>query len=171
MSRIYNLLYILLTRSWIFCCSLEEVGTWVQEMVKLPYFFLGSFFGQDRKILTLSAKCLTTKAVWLSLGFWKCSHLVHLSYSFCTQDWSDPVWRKKFNFVSIVTIRWQKKYTGKFVIWDRRVEMVFCYQNFSDLLWEKIVLVIEKNFSLQLRISNFFEITWTIYSNSERKNY
>ena len=26
------------------------------------------------------------------------------------------------------------------------VEMVFCYQNCSDLLWEKIVLVIEKNF-------------------------
>ena len=25
-------------------------------------------------------------------------------------------------------------------------EMVFCYQNCSDLLWEKIVLVIEKNF-------------------------
>ena len=24
--------------------------------------------------------------------------------------------------------------------------MVFCYQNCSDLLWEKIVLVIEKNF-------------------------
>ena len=26
------------------------------------------------------------------------------------------------------------------------IEMVFCYQNCSDLLWEKIVLVIEKNF-------------------------
>ena len=26
------------------------------------------------------------------------------------------------------------------------MEMVFCFQNFSDLLWEKIVLVIEKNF-------------------------
>ena len=38
------------------------------------------------------------------------------------------------------------------------LKMVFCYQNCSDLLWEKIVLVIEKN----------FEITWTIYSNSER---
>ena len=25
-------------------------------------------------------------------------------------------------------------------------EMVFCYQNCSDLLWEKMVLVIEKNF-------------------------
>ena len=38
-------------------------------------------------------------------------------------------------------------------------EMVFCYQNCSDLLWEKIVLVIEEN-------SNF-EITRTIYSNSD----
>ena len=26
------------------------------------------------------------------------------------------------------------------------VKMVFCYQNYSDLLWEKIALVIEKNF-------------------------
>ena len=26
------------------------------------------------------------------------------------------------------------------------LEMVFCYQKCSDLLWEKIVLVIEKNF-------------------------
>ena len=47
--------------------------------------------------------------------------------------------------------------------------MVFCYQNCSDLLWEKIVLVIEKNFrSLRLKAENkIFEITWTIYSNSE----
>ena len=37
--------------------------------------------------------------------------------------------------------------------------MVFCYQNCSDLLWEKKNLVIEKN---------IFEITRTIYSNSER---
>ena len=27
-------------------------------------------------------------------------------------------------------------------------QMVFCYQNYSDLLWEKIVLVIEKNFDI-----------------------
>ena len=41
-------------------------------------------------------------------------------------------------------------------------QMVFCYQNYSDLLWEKKnVLVIEKNFWI-------FEITRTIYSNSER---
>ena len=48
--------------------------------------------------------------------------------------------------------------------------MVFCYQNCSDLLWEKIVLVIEKNFrSSRLKAENkIFEITWTIYSNSER---
>ena len=30
--------------------------------------------------------------------------------------------------------------------WKKAVQkMVFCYQNCSDLLWEKIVLVIEKN--------------------------
>ena len=31
-------------------------------------------------------------------------------------------------------------------LWPAFHRMVFCYQNCSDLLWEKIVLVIEKNF-------------------------
>ena len=39
--------------------------------------------------------------------------------------------------------------------------MVFCYQNCSDLLWEKNVLVIKKIFC------KHYEITRTIYSNSE----
>ena len=48
-------------------------------------------------------------------------------------------------------------------------EMVFCYQNCSDLLWEKIVLVIEKKiWGWRPRTCKFFEITRTIYSNSER---
>ena len=35
-------------------------------------------------------------------------------------------------------------------------EMVFCYLNCSDLLWEKIVLVIEKNFwNSRLKAENF----------------
>ena len=35
-------------------------------------------------------------------------------------------------------------------------KMVFCYQNCSDLLWEKIVLVIEKNFwNSRLKAENF----------------
>ena len=34
-------------------------------------------------------------------------------------------------------------------------KMVFCYQNCSDLLWEKIALVIEKNFwNLRLKAEN-----------------
>ena len=34
-------------------------------------------------------------------------------------------------------------------------EMVFCYQNCSDLMWEKIVLVIEKNvWNLRLKAEN-----------------
>ena len=35
-------------------------------------------------------------------------------------------------------------------------QMVFCYQNCSDLRWERIVLVIEKNFwNLRLKAENF----------------
>jgi hypothetical protein len=46
--------------------------------------------------------------------------------------------------------------------------MVFCYQNCSDLLWEKIVLVIEKNFwNSRLKAKNL-QICRTIYSNNER---
>ena len=43
-----------------------------------------------------------------------------------------------------------------------RVIIVFCYQNCSDLLWEKIVPVNKKN------RCKFIENTRTIYSNSER---
>ena len=53
----------------------------------------------------------------------------------------------------------------------RCVVLVFCYQNCSDLLWEKIVLVIEKkiwNSRLKAENCKIFEITRTIYSNSER---
>ena len=49
--------------------------------------------------------------------------------------------------------------------------MLFCYQNCSDLLWEKIVLVIQKTFEIRgwrPRICKNFEITRTIYSNSLR---
>ena len=49
--------------------------------------------------------------------------------------------------------------------------MVFCYQNCSDLLWEEIVLAIKKNFGnsrLKAKNLQIFEITKTIYSNSER---
>ena len=45
----------------------------------------------------------------------------------------------------------------KWNFWIHRA-MVFCYQNWSDLLWERIALVTKKN----------FEITTTIYSNGER---
>ena len=51
--------------------------------------------------------------------------------------------------------------------------LVFCYQNCSVLLWEKIVLVIEKNFwNSRLKAENLqnFEITRTIYLNSERSD-
>ena len=46
-----------------------------------------------------------------------------------------------------------------------------CYQNCSDLLWERIVPVIEKTFDIwgwRPRICKNFEITRAIHSNSER---
>ena len=49
--------------------------------------------------------------------------------------------------------------------------MVFCYQNCSDLLWERIILVTEKNFEIRgwrPRIFKNFEITRAICSNSDR---
>jgi hypothetical protein len=55
----------------------------------------------------------------------------------------------------------------------KKAEKVFCYQNCSDLLWEKIVLVIKKNFEIwgqRPRICKNFEITRTICSNSEGEN-
>ena len=52
--------------------------------------------------------------------------------------------------------------------------MVFGYQNYSDLLWEKIVQVIEKDLWIggwRPGICKSFEITKTIYSNSERSEH
>ena len=41
----------------------------------------------------------------------------------------------------------------------RQLEMVFYYQNCSDILWEKIVLVIEKNFwNSRLKAEKFSKI-------------
>ena len=82
-------------------------------------------------------------------------------------------------------IFWQRKVTfkiiwltffrcRKFLLWklcQNIVEISFCYQNISHLLWEIIVLVIEKNFwnsSWRPRICKIFDITRIIYSNSER---
>ena len=41
--------------------------------------------------------------------------------------------------------RWKKFRTYEAVCSCAQPKMVFCYQNCSDLLWEKVVLVIEKN--------------------------
>ena len=50
--------------------------------------------------------------------------------------------------------------------------VLFCFENYSGLLWEKIVEVIERNFCKmpggRPRIWKMFEITRIIYSNSER---
>ena len=58
-----------------------------------------------------------------------------------------PIWRKLW-FCSH-TYAWRRSKPTKikvFLCRECKSLMVFCYQNCSDLLWEKIILVIEKNF-------------------------
>ena len=61
--------------------------------------------------------------------------------------------------------------------WCKNSDMVFCFQNCSDLLWEEIVLVIKKNFwnlrhrGWRPRIYKNFEITRTICLNNERSEH
>ena len=89
------------------------------------------------------------------------------------------VWLSRF-FLDFIQIIWKLNLNNTWIklflakIWDKFGKTLdkwyFVYQNCSDLLWEKIVLVIEKNFwnsRLKARICNIFEIPRTIYSNSE----
>ena len=49
-------------------------------------------------------------------------------------------------------------------------KLVFCYQNCSDLLWEKIVLVIEKIFKMfEIRLIKNIIIQKVTYSKDELK--
>ena len=48
-----------------------------------------------------------------------------------------------YNFFSFLVF-WDYRNQGRLMV--EIGEMVFCYQNCSDLLWEKIILVIKKNF-------------------------
>ena len=57
-------------------------------------------------------------------------------------------------------MNWQKLWT--------LLEMVFCYQNCSDLLWEKIVRGKLLKFEGEGWIFKIFEFTRTIHSNRER---
>ena len=64
-----------------------------------------------------------------------------------------------------------KDHSYLYVPWSQMITMIFCYQNGSDLLWEKIVLANKKTFEKcgwRPRIGKMFEINRTVYSNSER---
>ena len=66
---------------------------------------------------------------------------------------------RSLNMLNKVSNNWPSTYPWLTLVKESFYNgMVFCYQNCSDLLWEKVGLVIEKN----------FEITRTIYSNSGR---
>ena len=85
---------------------------------------------------------------WLTFIKWK-KHLSKIST--CVWTWSSTAYYLSFErCLSIcvdVAVTFQFICTHKFpyAIFTC-LEMAFCYQNCSDLLWEKIVIVIKKNF-------------------------
>ena len=82
-----------------------------------------------------------------SLLLW--DFLGHQKYSIQVQTWTDLVAPLSLYACCIYNTRVHIQWHWKVSILARRPEskaMVFCYQNCSDLLWEKIVPVIEKNY-------------------------
>ena len=83
-------------------------------------------------------------------GFWRHEHCYW-------KRWLNL--RKFFHFGPTIFKKWTRSLSLKFFLLS---EMVFCYQNCSDLLWERFVLVIKKNFEIRgwrPRICKNFEIT------------
>ena len=66
---------------------------------------------------------------WVLIGLWATPYIENCAFPLFIKWWSLRTSLKEFRFNFSLT-----------------TEMVFCYPNCSDLLWEKIVLVIEKNF-------------------------
>ena len=52
----------------------------------------------------------------------------------------------RFNAMICVPKQYFHQVVSRFFFHKFRWTMLFCYQNFSNLLWEEIVLVVEKNF-------------------------
>ena len=110
----------------------------------------------------------TTHMFWCPLLFSTQENLKYLLFNFPTGISSEHLsefWSEK-QMISAIEILQIEKQAQAFLpraapallarLWGKHaVEMVFCYQNCSDLLWEKIVLVIEKNFwSSRLKAEN-----------------
>ena len=70
----------------------------------------------------------------------------------------NSVWKWTYwNFLTFMTLDALKIFLHQVEIITsiNRMYLVFCYQNCSDLLWEKMVLVIEKNFwNSRLKVEN-----------------
>ena len=87
------------------------------------------------KILTFFIR-FTSLQNWFGRAFSRTNTLFHGCLSFGISS-------KKLDY--IVTKKKKEKNKTEKSFSPKLLEMVFCYQNCADLLWEKIVLVIEKN--------------------------
>ena len=131
--------------------------------------FLLCFYKQIEKKNTL----YRITWLWNTTLRWKCNYEIvfaaRIRYPFLSKEFSIFVTKIAVLFFSLLqntSVTFETENMN-----NEYWEMVFCYQNCSDLLWEKIVLVIEKIFEIRgwgPRICKNFEITRTICLNSEK---
>ena len=95
---------------------------------------LCQFLSIEKKFKTQNSRLSDMSHLWrnISANFLKCPLHTNSKIHFPTR--TTDIWCLDFNTVTM------GKVLPKFLV------MVFCYQNCSDPLWEKIILLIEKNF-------------------------
>ena len=108
---------------------------------RLFYFFF--FFGKSINLVTFFLSCSTTSFSFIEQGmtFLWVLFSFHRPQITVKAQWG--IFKQNILRAIIKKIMFFKK-------------LVFCYQNCSDLLWEKIVLVTEKNFwKSRMKAENF----------------
>ena len=98
------------------------------------------------------------------------SYHIYVPRHFCLLIWGKKVSKSEVaGVVSCILLTWHeiKSYNlGHFVEENLTLrKLIFCYQNCSDLLWEKNVLVIEKNFWNSMLKAKNFQIFWDHLNN------
>ena len=54
--------------------------------------------------------------------------------------------RANIRFLLITQLQLTIVIIGLLISYREKIEMIFCFENYSDILWKKIVLVMKKNF-------------------------
>ena len=128
-------------KEWIMKIPKNNVYTYRYPKYKLILPKDINFIQKNWKFWYFLSHCLGNANTFAMVSIWKRTLLLYFSSSVWEKKGSVILWTLLAKFM----FSYCAAQTALFNTWHRS-EMTFCYQNCSDLLWEKIVLVIEKNF-------------------------